>query len=71
MLNGGIFKGATLERFSGKKGTGADIKPLYDSQSYIAIEEYIKDEADCFLKLCQFIAKELPQSWYNHEGDKS
>ena len=63
MFNHGIFKGASLENFAGKKGSGADIKALYDNQDYPAIESYIEDETACFLKLYQFIAKQLPILW--------
>ncbi len=69
MFNHGVFKGASLENFAGKKGSGADIKGLYDTKNFTAIQSYIEDETTCFIKLYQFIAKELPNLWQNSKSE--
>jgi hypothetical protein len=70
MFNGGVFKGASLENFAGKKGSGADIKKLYTDKNYPAIVAYIEDETAKFLKLYEFISQHLPNLWQDEYKPK-
>lgn len=63
MLNRGSIKGATLEKFSGKRYSGAKVKEWYEAKDYRAIQDYIEDESDKFLKLYQFLIQRLPSVW--------
>jgi DNA polymerase elongation subunit (family B) len=62
-FNRGSIRGATLEKFSGKRHPGAKVKEWYESKSYEAIQDYIQDEADKFLKLYRFLVQRLPDVW--------
>lgn len=64
LCNGGELKGAKLGKFAGKNGSGAEIAELYLNKNYSAIQEYIEDEAYCFLRLYQGLLQELPSWWY-------
>ena len=63
MFNRGSFKGASLDKFTGKQHSGAYIKEWYEKEDYRIIESYIENEADSFLKLYQFLVKRLPDIW--------
>ena len=63
MFNRGSIKGATLEKFSGKRYSGSKVKEWYENKDYPAIQSYIEDEADKFLKLYQFLIQRLPDVW--------
>jgi len=63
MFNGGIFKDAKLEKYSDKKQNGCIIAELYKNKDYQAIEQYIRDETDAFIKLYQSIAYNFPKFW--------
>ena len=52
LANGGKFKGCHL--VLGKKNTGAVIPIWYEERKFDLIEDYIHDEAKCFL---QFVSK--------------
>ena len=68
MLNKGIFSGASLQRFTGKKHSGTEVAKWYEKKEYAAIEEYICDEADRFIYLYQFLKKKLPnitREWFD------
>lgn len=60
ILNDGSFKGASLERFIGKKDTGAKIPEWYANRDYVAIERYIHDEAERFIHFYQKLKKKIP-----------
>lgn len=63
LFNGGIFKGATLDNYSNKKGTGADIIDWYTQGQYEKIVEYIQKEAKGFIELYQWLMKVMPEEW--------
>jgi hypothetical protein len=63
MLNGGTFKGANLEKFAGKVGSGSQVKELYEAKNYEAITEYVKGETESFLKLYQFLIQKMNPMW--------
>lgn len=61
ILNEGSFKGASLERFIGKKDTGAKIPEWYAKRDYVAIEKYIRDEAEGFIRFYQRLKEGIPR----------
>jgi len=63
IFNRGSFKGANLQKFTGKEHSGIEISEWYAKKDYAAIEEYIKDEADKFIKLYQFSKQRFPDMW--------
>ena len=63
MFNKCSFSGATLEKFAGKRYPGSKVIEWYDKKDYLAIQGYIEDEADRFLKLYQFLVQRLPSIW--------
>jgi hypothetical protein len=60
ILNGGEFKGASMEKFCGKKSSGAILPEWYSKKDYPAIEKYIIDEAEAFLQFYQKLKIEMP-----------
>ncbi len=63
MFNKGSFSGATLEKFAGKRYPGSKVVEWYRKKDYLAIQSYIEDESDKFLKLYQFLIQRLPTIW--------
>jgi DNA polymerase elongation subunit (family B) len=63
MFNKGSLRGATLEKFAGKQSSGIKVIEWYERKDYLAIQNYIEDEANKFLKLYQFLAQRLPSVW--------
>ena len=63
MFNRGSFRGATLERFAGKRYSGSRIAQWYSTKDYDAIQNYIEDEVDRFLSLYRFLIRTLPSMW--------
>lgn len=63
LFNKGSFGGATLEKFAGKQCSGIKVIEWYEKKDYQAIQDYIEDEADRFLKLYQFLVRRLPSVW--------
>jgi len=63
MFNRGSFRGATLEKFAGKRYSGSGVAEWYSKKEYHAIQDYIEDEVDTFLKLYRFLARTLPSIW--------
>lgn len=63
LCNGGVFKGASLGRFAGKKDSGTKVAEWCKNGNYAAAEEYIKDEADSFLSLYKYMVSTMPQHW--------
>lgn len=61
LLNGGGFKGSGLDKISGKEGNGLAVIGLNESKQYSAIENYIKQEADAYIKLLVFLCKKMPE----------
>jgi hypothetical protein len=53
LLNGGNFKGSSLDKFSNKTQDGRVIKNYYENEQFNKIEEYIKNETESFLELLQ------------------
>jgi len=63
MFNKGSFGGCTLEKYAGKKSSGSKVAEWYESKDYPAIQNYIEDEAFCFLRLYRFLVQRLPSVW--------
>ncbi len=66
MCNNGSFSGCSLEKFCGKKYSGSNVIKWYDCKDYSAIQTYIEDEADKFLKLYQYLIQKLPGVWLEY-----
>ena len=61
ILNAGSFKGASLEKFTEKKDSGAKVPEWYAKRDYTAIEKYIRDEAEGFIRFYQRLKGEIPR----------
>lgn len=60
LMNGGVFRGAKLSKFSGKEQNGNVIAGYYEEEDYASIEKYIVDEADAFLRFYSDLLLILP-----------
>lgn len=60
IMNGGEFKGASLDNFTTKEVRGTDIPKWYESKDYFLIEDYIKKETKAFIDWYQQLLIELP-----------
>ncbi len=63
MCNGGLFKGANLGRFIGKKDSGLKVSEWCKEGDYSSVQEYIKDEAYKFINFYQFLVSRMPEVW--------
>ncbi len=63
MCNCGMFKGASLGRFIGKKESGLKISEWCKAGDYDSTEEYIKDEAERFLNFYRHLIAKMPEVW--------
>jgi hypothetical protein len=59
-MNQGEFKGSGLDKLTGKKSNGANIPIWYNNHEYEKIIEYIKQEAEEFIKFNVWLYKKLP-----------
>jgi hypothetical protein len=68
LANGGKFKGCHL--VLGKKGSGANVPLWYKEGRFDLIEDYVIDEADCFMEFNMQAQKILGQKFggINHEN---
>lgn len=57
LLNDGRFTGARLDSFSPKKFDESHMKKWYEHKEFKKIEHYIREEAEAFLKLLQYLNK--------------
>ena len=55
------FRGSSLDFLTNKPRDGHHIPNLYAQKKYLEIENYIKIEANEFIRLCQWLSKEMPQ----------
>jgi DNA replication initiation complex subunit (GINS family) len=56
-LNDGRFAGARLDTFSSKKSDAGRINTWYEKKEFKPIEHTLRDEAESFLKLFQYLSK--------------
>lgn len=61
ILNEGRFKGASLDKFTKKRHSGAPIKEWYEQGEYKRIEAYIQEEAEGFIELYMLLKREIPK----------
>ncbi len=57
LLNDGRFAGARLDAFSSKKSDAGRINTWYEKKEFKPIEHTLRDEAESFLKLFQYLSK--------------
>jgi hypothetical protein len=57
LLNDGRFAGARLDTFSSKKSDAGRINTWYEKKEFKPIEHTLRDEAETFLKLFQYLSK--------------
>lgn len=60
IMNNGEFKGSGLDKITNKSQNGSRIPTLYAQQKYQEIEEYIREEANEFIKFATWLYIELP-----------
>jgi hypothetical protein len=57
LLNDGRFAGASLDSFSSKKSDAGRINKWYEKKEFKPIEHTLRNEAESFLKLFQYLSK--------------
>jgi hypothetical protein len=60
IFNKGSFKGASLENIIGKKYDRDKIPEWYAKKDYVMIENYIRDEANGFVRFYQKLKEKIP-----------
>jgi hypothetical protein len=60
LMNQGMFKGASLDKLTGKPMSGSMIPLWYQNKEYEKIIEYIEVEAREFLKLAGWLWRRMP-----------
>jgi hypothetical protein len=63
MMNGGRLKGAKLEYFSPKMGSGDLVAKAIRAGDHASIEAYVRQETAAFLELYQALVEEMPILW--------
>lgn len=58
-MNCGEFKGSGLDKITGKPHDGSIISKWYQESKWSEIENYIKVEAEEFIKFCSWAYREL------------
>lgn len=66
LMNGGAFKGASLERFSGKPTSGHHVIEALKTRDWPSVEAYIEEETAAFFALLQQLHEVMPQLWSEH-----
>jgi len=69
LLNDGRFAGARLDSFSSKKSDAGRINKWYDNKDFKKIEHTLKDEAETFLKLLQYLSKYKTRLGITRKGE--
>ncbi len=60
LMNNGQFKGSGLDKLTGKPHSGLTIPQWYRNGQHGEIENYIKNEADEFIKLLVWLHQKMP-----------
>ena len=63
LCNCGMFKGASLGNFIGKKDSGLKVSEWCKAGDYDSAIGYVKDEAERFLKFYRCLAEKMPGVW--------
>ena len=58
-----MFYGASLSRFSRKRGAGSYITELYHERRFAAIDDYTLQESKAFVELWETLVREAPKWW--------
>jgi DNA polymerase III epsilon subunit-like protein len=61
ILNEGNFVGCSLDKFTGKNHGGALVPVWYNNKEYEKIINYVKQEAEEFVKFYQFLKESIPK----------
>lgn len=71
LMNKGEFKGSGLDKITGKKSDGSVLPDWYKNKEYDKILDYVKLEADEFIKLNVWLYKKMPEilSEYKKDND--
>ncbi len=62
IMNGGMFKGAALDKITGKPRNGSIIPEWYNSREYGKIIDYIETETREYLKFANWLYRKLPET---------
>ena len=60
LMNAGEFKGSGLDKITGKKQSGLNIPIWHREKNYTAIEDYIIDETNEFIKWYRWLVDKMP-----------
>ena len=63
LMNRGEFKGAKLENFSTKMGSGDLVIRAIAAKDYASILAYIEQETEAFCRLYEALSDEMPNLW--------
>lgn len=69
LMNQGMFKGASLDKLTGKPMNGRQIPEWYAKKEYEKIIEYIEVEAREFLKLAGWLWRRMPVLFEEFKGE--
>lgn len=61
LMNRGEFKGSGLDKITGKKSDGSQLPIWYKERQFDKILDYVKVEAEEFIKLNVWLYKKMPQ----------
>lgn len=61
LMNKGEFRGSGLDKITGKKSDGSVLPDWYKNKEYDKILDYVKLEADEFIKLNVWLYKKMPE----------
>jgi len=61
LMNKGEFKGSGLDKITGKKSDGSLLPMWYENKEFEKILDYVKSEADEFIKLNVWLYKKMPE----------
>lgn len=63
LMNGGRYKGSSLENFSRKATSGHSVIDSVARQDWPAVEAYVVAETDAFFELLQHLHLAMPRFW--------
>lgn len=63
LMNGGRYKGASLEAFSAKPTSGHTVIHALQTEDWATVEHYIQKETEAFFDLLQKLHSTMPRFW--------